>query len=277
MSEDTEERFEQDQDQQDEAELFCSALSKARRVVRDGIDFAKVISEPDLKAIARCFDAVDRKHWLSQSVLAVTREEDLDVDEQLRQLVWGCEEFAPIRPLRSKIRLVWRLSAWLKSGRAKVGEARKIPQKQQDLDPSAQYEITLALPVWLAFDERQRLRTLHHELCHILGWATTGDGEHEVMEFASTVARFGAGDAYQARFIGAATLRPAWEAEIRLFGFDPITRQGLLFETDYNPALARAQESIDALRSAAGVSSVTISAGGKSVTLTGEDRKRKNL
>jgi hypothetical protein len=276
MSEDTEERFEQDQDQQDEAELFCSALSKARRVVRDGIDFAKVISEPDLKAIARCFDAVDRKHWLSQSVLAVTREEDLDVDEQLRQLVWGCEEFAPIRPLRSKIRLVWRLSAWLKSGRAKVGEARKIPQKQQDLDPSAQYEITLALPVWLAFDERQRLRTLHHELCHILGWAVTGDGEHEVMEFASTLARFGAGDVYQARAIASFTSRPKQEAELRLFGFDPITRQGLLFPTDYDPALVQVRESAQGFVNTLGGASVTLTAVGRSVTLGGE-RHRKSL
>ena len=54
MSEDTEERFEADEESRVEAEIFCAALGEAQNVVRDSVDFSKVVDERGLKAIAAC-------------------------------------------------------------------------------------------------------------------------------------------------------------------------------------------------------------------------------
>lgn len=226
MSEESE--YEANEAERVRREIFEDALCRAMEEAQK-VDFATHVRETDLKAIADCFEDVEARHWMAATVTEINDSAELDLDAMGKHLVWTCEEFAPIRPVRHRIRWVWRLSKWMKSGRAKAGEARKIPSRQRDLDPSADYEITANLPMWLGLDRIARERLVHHELMHILGWAHIEDGEHHIMEFSETLQRYGIGDPLQAKALASFMARPASEAEVRRYGFDPISGQGLLF------------------------------------------------
>lgn len=239
-------------------EIFEDALRQAMEIAQD-VDFSTYVKADDLQAIADCFEDVEARHWTATAVSAFNDSAELDLIAMASHLVWTCVEFAPIRPVRDRIRWVWRLSKWMKSGRAKAGEARKVPNRQRDLDPSADYEITVNLPMWLGLDRIARERLLHHELMHILGWAHVDDGEHHIMEFGETLQRYGIGDPLQAKALASFMARPASEAEVRRYGFDPISGQGLLFGEGGNSEVLSK------------VTSVTYSALGKTVTINADD------
>lgn len=256
MSEESE--YEANEAERVRREIFEDALCRAMKEAQK-VDFATHVRETDLKAIADCFEDVDARHWMAAAVTEINDNAELDLNAMGAHLVWTCVEFAPIRPIRHRIRWVWRLSKWMKSGRAKAGEARKIPSRQRDLDPSADYEITVNLPMWLGLDRIARERLVHHELMHILGWVHIEDGEHHIMEFGETLQRYGIGDPLQAKALASFMTRPASEAEVRRYGFDPISGQGLLFGDGSNSEVLSK------------VTSVTYSALGKTVTITADD------
>ena len=235
-------------------DALCRAMEEAQKV-----DFATHVRVTDLQAIADCFEDVEARHWMAATVTEINDSAELDLNAMGAHLVWTCAEFAPIRPIRHRIRWVWRLSKWMKSGRAKAGEARKIPSRQRDLDPSADYEITVNLPLWLGLDRIARERLVHHELMHILGWVHIEDGEHHIMEFGETLQRYGIGDPLQAKALASFMARPASEAECRRYGFDPISGQGLLFG---------AGGKVEVPDNAATVSLATV---GKSITINADD------
>lgn len=264
-----------------ELPALASAVLEALAAVRER-DWARDVPAVEAKHVATHFEALPVRfvaYGVLLKALDDAGEEHLAEDLRVGRTIADqrrLPEFEPLLKGGVGVDVVFDL------GVSKVGDAAvrckaaKVPEIEYHLSDGHPYRLVVSLPVWLGLDEAQRAAAVHGALCTVLEWHTTVS-RGRLSVHPATMARFGPQSTLEAEAIAHAMARPAIAAELRRFDFDAASGQGLLFETDYNPALARVQESIDELRSAAGVSSVTISAGGKSVTLTGEDRKRKHL
>jgi predicted metallopeptidase len=134
-------------------------------------------------------------------------------------------------------------------GKITLGKARKItglnaflatkPIEEEPVEPPVLYVIEIAYDTWLKLTGPQRIALVDHELQHI-----TPDGlrAHDVEEFRAIVARHG-----------------MWKPDLK--DFLDTARQKPLFEAveDLRP------------KKGSGITGITISAGGKSVTLLPRD------
>lgn len=194
----------------------------------------------------------------------------------------------------NRVMFRFRSASWLSQGYEVLGKAStNIPKEIRSTltGPPADRPIsliTLNLRYWIVASAPERARLVLHELCHldpsIPPGAMSGRDwkvklrHHTIEEHRIVLARYGALDKGQLGAVIAGAAHPAAAACAK--AWSPIVDergQSLLFETDYKPALARVRGSIDELRTLPGVASVTLSALGGSVTLTGGRQPGKSL
>lgn len=123
---------------------------------------------------------------------------------------------------------VYDLGVSVSNGVALRCKAVKVPEIEQDTHDAQPYRIVASLPVWLGLDRDQRLAAIHAALCNVLEWHL-GEKRGRVSVHPATLARFGPQSSAEAEVLAHAMSRPALAAEVRRFGFDGATGQGLLF------------------------------------------------
>jgi hypothetical protein len=119
----------------------------------------------------------------------------------------------------------------------KVGKIKAVSKKRRQLWPpeagdAPDFELELSLPFFLLGTEPEIERGLHELLA-----ACVFQGEDDeptlrkadISTYASTLGRYGISTPREAQAVAHAMAHPATPQQLRDFGFDPETRQGLLF------------------------------------------------
>lgn len=207
-----------------------------------------------------------------------------DVMATVIKLLKECPELEKAKGER--YRLLWRVAKWTSQGSSVWGQCKPISQANREKYgiPETQ-DLTISLPVWLLLDAFGRERLIHHELMH----PASGNKGHPVAEFPETVARYGVFSKDQALLALYAVAHPQAAERIETWGMLPPGRDGArqltLFAGDgvetvevRLPMLTDrgVTEAVESLRPKAGsgVESVTLSSGGRSVTLTAKQAKK---
>lgn len=243
------------------------AREKLHNALRELFDRAETIRENQgiaaeaLRHLARLTRDLGRDYWRGEDI--ADADEVFDVAEIIRRLAKLPEH----RHLAGfPVDVVWRRCAGRSCGRIVAGKGGAVGKRERELG-AGWFRITLALDVWLLLTEQERERLVHHELGHCaVGVDARGHPKpetraHDIEDFAATLARYGlAGDRESAQAAAAAASHPETEATWRRYGFDPVSRQGLLFDVE---------DAVVALADAAGP-------GGR-VTITGPDGKTADV
>ncbi len=147
---------------------------------------------------------------------------DLDVWRAARTVL-ELDEFEGIRADSGRIEFAWRTVHAASCGKAVLGKAAKVSQRERDLWPDEAgaapwWRVTIALDLWLGATDEQRERLVHHELMHL---AVDSDGKpalraHDVEEFVVTAKRYGASDHEQEQLVNA--LQQATDRSQNLLG-----------------------------------------------------------
>lgn len=216
--------------------LACvrAALDGAEDTRKDG----PPTSAGALKIVAHLLDFP--QDYLPGAVLSEIAE--CDVGAMVDQLLAECPEIDIPERYHDRIEYVWRKSAGKSQGSLVLGTCKPVPKRERQTwlgqGKAPWWRITLALDVWCLLTREERWRLLHHETMHATV-KENADGEitgpsgraHDVEEWAATVGRYGLGAEQQAHFIGQALARDVGE-DLRVYGVDPATGQGLLFGAD---------------------------------------------
>lgn len=215
-------------------------------------DYVASVTDPgtrrDLKELPAVMDAAGLLAAL-QSADAEYDWSALDPMAIAARLIAGCAEFGAIRKsdeddgprdFGALIRWVWRRTTARRADRAVLGTTAVIGQAERDLwpegaGPAPWWQITLSLQAWIALTSEQRVRLVHHELCHV-GVTSGTDNEpvpcingHDIEENLSTIARFGLMDQAQGKVIAAAMSHPSTPERQRSWYVDEATGQGMLW------------------------------------------------
>lgn len=203
-------------------------------------------------------------------------------------LLTACPELEKARG--HMYRLTWRLSKWTDKGSACWGQSKPIPESTREkCGIKEDWDLTLSLPVWMLLDDVGRERLLHHELMH----AARLDRGHQVEEWPETAARFGALTRDQGLLACAIVAHPSTPERVMRWGLIKGAAlpggQVSFLEVDGGEGieiripkrLEGAPDlgiiaAIESMRPKAGsgVESVTLSSGGRSVTITAESAAR---
>ncbi len=129
---------------------------------------------------------------------------------------------------------------------------------EEDDAPAPFYCIEFAWDMWIRMDGKQRIALVDHELSHI-----TPDGlrGHDIEEFSAIARRHGAWKQDLADFKAAINEKPVFEA-----AREAISSVGEKIMDDLSNPNSKAAKAMKP-KKGSGISSVTISAGGRSVTL----------
>lgn len=152
---------------------------------------------------------------------------DLDVRAILDGLL-ALDEFRHLESRR--IELAWKSVHAATCGKAILGRAAKVSQREIDLWPEAAgpapwWRITLALDLWLGATPDQRARLVHHELMHCaVDDAKPVIRRHDVEEFVITARRYGADSEEQVDLVNA--LQQATDRTENLLGVLSETKVG---------------------------------------------------
>lgn len=178
--------------------------------------------------------------YLPGAVLSEIAE--CDVAAMVDQLLVECPEIEIPEHYHDRVDFVWRKAAGKSQGAVVLGSLKPVGKRErqtwQGQGRAPWWRITLSLDVWCLLTREERWRLLHHELMHATvkedanGEITGPSGRaHDVEEWAATVGRYGLAAEQQARFVGQALARDVGE-DLRVYGVDPATGQGLLFSAD---------------------------------------------
>lgn len=212
-----------------------AAIVEASGMFADGedMDWARDV---DLTAARKVADVLDvGRRFLTGGVVSKALEEvgredllaDLRVGRQLLELR-RLPEFEPLLKDGVSVEVVFDTAVSATNGAALRCKAVKVAEVEQDTADREPYRVLVSLPVWLGLDETQRQAALHAALCNVLEWHL-GEKRGRVSVHPATLARFGPQTPAEAEVLAHAMSRPALAAEVRRFGFDGASGQGLLF------------------------------------------------
>lgn len=152
-------------------------------------------------------------------------------DLNVRAIVDGLLTLDEFRHLEGRrIELAWKSVHTATCGKAILGKAAKVSQREIDLWPEAAgpapwWRITLALDLWLGATASQRERLVHHELMHCdVDDQKPAIRRHDVEEFVLSARRYGADSEEQTNLVNA--LQSAVDRRENLVGILTGTKMG---------------------------------------------------
>jgi hypothetical protein len=167
----------------------------------------------------------------------------IDVAAMVDRLIADCVEIDIKSAHAPQVDVVWRVKAASSMGAVVLGTCKPVGKRERQTwrgdGPAPLWRLTLGLDVWCLLTEQERWRLVCHELMHATykgnGNTTPAGRAHDIEEFASVVARYGLGAETQAAFVAQAMVRPQIMEEMRSWGVDPESGQGLLFGHELRP------------------------------------------
>lgn len=195
------------------------ALSEAEQWRRDAESDEPIVTARNMESV-RDLMALPAKFY---PVDAFAEVEDLNVMPIVEGLYDACPELVGSA---DRVRVTWRVKHGSRNGDVTMGTCGLVSGKIRDLDRAAgrpvhDWEVTLALDVWILLTPPERERLVHHELMHC---AIKPGGEnsdpkpsirnHEIEEFGATAARYGL-VAHQIRPVALAAAHPETAQAIR--------------------------------------------------------------
>jgi hypothetical protein len=210
-----------------------AAIQAAAAKFGDGaerFDWARDVNAVGAREVADELDVGCR--YLAAGVVSQALEGS-DLLDELRLGRWVTDirrlpEFGALVKDGVMVDSVYDLNVTVANGAPLRCKAVKVPEIEQDTHDAQPYRIIASLPVWLGLDREQRQAALHAALCLVLEWHL-GEKRGRVSAHPATLARFGPQSSAEAEMLAHAMSRPELAAEVRRFGYDGASGQGLLF------------------------------------------------